>query len=321
MGKHNSSNFLRELKDPYNYLPALGVIFSLLAAIVSLYKSGFSSEPVILFILAFLSFDALMERIGYQRTIQEKVVGLETEVNSLRRSIESNKARFLNRDALNAREPFKDFLTKGERILITGLTLVGTIGPLLQFFKKRVNEGAQLQFLLLDKADEHLLEFAAKVHGVSSDALRSDIGSSIEQFKQLSRAIDKDAKGSVELKVLKTLPTASVTLVGPRDKPNSLFVSGEIRCELYLYKIGVDERPAFNLTPSDGEIFIQCKAAVLELWDASEPYEEGINKEPQLKRSPSPRPIAESPAEKQPLKTQTKDVKRPESKTDYASGS
>ncbi|MBD0326059.1 MAG: hypothetical protein ICV68_06500 [Pyrinomonadaceae bacterium] len=232
------------------------------------------STTVILALLGLLAFDALVERVGYLEKMEASLADLKKEVaegnKTLRATIDAEKARFANREALNARESFETFLRRGSDILISGLTLAGTVGPNLKFFEGRVREGATLRFLMLNGQDEKLLELAALAHGVSVKALRSGIESSLAALDELKRKVGAEKADSIEIRLLKTLPTASITTVGlPRGQS---FMSGLMRCELYIYQTGVNERPAFQLTPADDIIFSQYKTAVEELWDTSEPY-------------------------------------------------
>jgi hypothetical protein len=247
--------------------------------------SGFGIIPnekattVILVLLVVLAIDGFIERVGYlekmesslhglHQTVANENKGIRDAIKEIRDAIAADKAQFSTREALNTLKPFKSFLAGGNDIFISGLTLVGIVGPLFKFLERKVQEGATLRFLLLDERDGSLLKYAALAHGVPVDALRNDIRSSIAHFNQLIEAVGEDKQDAVLIRLLKTLPTASITMVAPHS---SGFMSGEIRCELYTYKTEVYARPAFRLTPAD-DMFVQYKTAIEDLWKDSEPY-------------------------------------------------
>jgi hypothetical protein len=264
--------FIRLNKLPLWISIIAGVTLSILSVLGLV--STERAVPSILGLLALISFDALIERMQLLEGIDAKVSAqaeLVTKGNAgILNAINESDSPFSTRDLLNARESYENFLRRGDNILISGLTLVATIGPSFKFFTARIKEGATLRFLLLDEKNESLLQIASRVNGVSVESLRNDVRSSLAHFDELRKVVGAQKRDSVQVRLLKTLPTASITMVAPQHNPN--FMTGEMRCELYIYNIGVHERPAFQLSPND-DVFSVFKKAVEELWENSGPYQ------------------------------------------------
>jgi hypothetical protein len=244
---------LRQLVEFRNIVPLLAITLAFLATVGIPQRWGFDTDHIILALLGVLALDTAVERLGYLRKIENSIKSL---------SVTRNKPLFLSRTALDAEEPFTQFIAKGQDVLIAGLSLVSTIGPLRTHFKKIAQQGTKLRFLLLDP-ESPCLEFAARSHGVSPESLRTDILSSLHHLQQLVDSVSDSTIGSVQFKLLSTIPDASIVMCdGNRD-------SGEIRCELFLYQADVSERPAFRLTPADGIIYHRYRDAVERLWSDS----------------------------------------------------
>jgi hypothetical protein len=198
----------------------------------------------------------VVERFGY-------LIKIENSVKSL--SATAGKPIFLSRVSLNADEPFEQFVARGRDVLISGVALGSTVGPLRTFFKAKIHQGTNLRFLLLDP-ESSCLEFAARFHGTSPELMRKDILSSLGYLQELTESLGSRKSYAIQIRLLKTIPSAGITICdGNRD-------TGEIRCELYLYQTDVVGRPAFRLTPADGLIYHHYRDTIERLWSDSQPW-------------------------------------------------
>lgn len=246
----------RQLIAFRNIVPLVAIILAFLGASGFL-QGVFTTEQTILILLGILAVDMVVERLGYLSRIEDGIKSI---------SVAASKPLFLSRAMLETDEPFTQFVERGRQdVLLAGLTLAGTVGPFRTVFKKAVQQGTNLRFLLLDP-ESPCPELAAHFHGVSSGSMRSDIESSLSYLQQLMDSVSSSNSGTVQVRLLRTIPNASIAMRdGNRD-------TGEIRYELYLYQTDVAGRPAFRLTPPDGEIYRRFRDAIERLWNDSQPW-------------------------------------------------
>jgi len=176
--------------------------------------------------------------------------------------LERPASLFTSRAELDVAEPFETFLLKSQDILIVGISLVSTVGPLRTLFRTLIGQGASLRFLLLDP-DSSYLGVAAQSHRVSAESLRNDISATMLHLNQLVGSADSSKGGSIQFRLLTSIPNMSFVM---RDGNR---INGEIRCELYLYQTDTTERPAFRLTPDDEIIYRRYRDSIERLWSDS----------------------------------------------------
>lgn len=175
---------LRQLIEFRNVVPLVTIILAFLGAGGFLQRLGFTTDQIILALLGILAVDTVVERLGYLSRIEDSVKSL---------SVATSKPLFLSRAMLNADEPFEQFVVRGRDVLISGVSLVGTVGPLRTLFKTTIQRGTNLCFLLLDP-ESPCLELAARSHGVSAESLRNDIISSLGHLQQLVDSVGSSKK-------------------------------------------------------------------------------------------------------------------------------
>jgi len=239
-----------------NIIPLITIILAFLGASGLIQSSTFTTDKLILALLGVLAIDTVVERLGYLSRIEDSIKSL---------SLTTSKPLFVNRATLNSDEPFEQFVARGQDVVIVGITLVGTVGPLRTFFKTTMQQGTKLRFLLLDPESTGI-QLAARSHGVSPESMRNDILSSLGHLRQLMDSSRGNKGGSLEVRLLKAIPDAGVIVRdGNRD-------TGEIRYEMYLFQTDVAGRPAFRLRATDGEIFRRFRDAVERAWNDSTPW-------------------------------------------------
>jgi hypothetical protein len=249
---------VRQLVSFRNIVPLISIILAFLGATGFLENLGYASDKIILVILGVLAVDTVVERLGYLIRIEDKVNSLSSVIS---------KPKFLSRALLNDEEPFEQFVGGGQDVLISGVALGATAGPHRAFFRKTVQQGTNLRFLLLDP-NSQCVEFAARSHGTSPESLRNDLLSTLGYIKELKEALGDSRNGSIQVRLLRTVPEAGIAMRdGNRD-------TGVIRCEPYLYQTDVSERPAFRLTLSDdGVAYHRYRDAIERMWNDSLPYQ------------------------------------------------
>lgn len=246
---------IRELITFRNIVPLIAIVLAFLGA-GGFLQQYLSTDQIVMALLGVLALDTVVERLGYLKRIEDGIKALGAG---------GGKPLFMSRTALNAQEPFEQLVARGRDVLIAGATLVGTAGPLRTFFRTTVEQGTNLRFMLLDP-ESPCLELAARIHGISSEAIRNDIISSLGHLQQLRDSVNNGRKGAVQIKLFSTIPDSGIAM---RD---SNLPTGEIRCELYLYQTDVAGRPAFRLTPADGMIYRQYRDAIERLWSDAKPW-------------------------------------------------
>ncbi len=247
---------LRQLFALRNIIPLITIVLAFLGVSGLIQSSTFTTDKLILALLGVLAIDTVVERLGYLSRIEDSIKSL---------SLTTSKPLLVNRATLNSDESFDHFVARGRNVLIAGITLVGTVGPLRTFFKTTMQQGTKLRFLLLDpeSAGIHL---AARFHGISPESMRNDILSSLEHLRQLMDSTCGNKGGSIEVRLLKAIPDAGIVVRdGNRD-------TGEIRYEMYLFQTDVSGRPAFCLRATDGEIFRHFRDAAERAWNDSTPW-------------------------------------------------
>jgi hypothetical protein len=248
---------LRQLIEFRNIVPLLAIILAFLATVGIPQRWGFDTQRIILALLGVLALDTAVERLGYLRRIEDSIKSLGGI---------ASRPTFLNRTMLDAEEPFTQFVSRGQDVLITGLSLLSTVGQLREFFKRTVQQGTNLRFLLLDP-ESPCLGSVAQFHGASPESLRTDIMSSLQHLQQLIDSVRDSKGGSIQVRLLTTIPGTSIVM---RDGHRDI---GVIRCELYLYQADVSQRPAFRLTPANGTDYHRRRDAAERLWEDSQPWE------------------------------------------------
>jgi hypothetical protein len=247
----------KELFQLRSIVPLLTIIGAFLVGfdIPTKWWTNIDKIQVILVLLGMLALDAFVERLGYLKRIEDGIKSLSGIVD---------KPLFMNRNKLEIEENFPEFVKPGNDLLLIGLSFAGIVPQHQRLWEAKVQEGGTLRFLLLDPESPHV-ELAAKFHHMSPESLRSAIKATLTVLQQLKDSA-KDTKGSIQFRLLQIIPTSSVVV---RDGNRGM---GVLRCELYLYRADVNQRPVFRLTPANGIDYLRHRDAAEQLWkDSDEP--------------------------------------------------
>ena len=117
-----------------NTIPLLTIILAFLGVSGFINSSIFTTDKLILALLGVLAIDTVIVRFGYLSRIEDSIKSL---------SLTARKPIFVNRATLNSDESFEQFISRGRDVLIVGLTLVGTAGPLRTFLKTTMQQGTK----------------------------------------------------------------------------------------------------------------------------------------------------------------------------------
>jgi hypothetical protein len=243
---------LSHLQEPENVISLLGII---IAGILG--YSGIKSndtQQALAAILTVLGTFAIAQIIaGYESSkAQKRLERIEYLIQ--------RPSSFSSRSEIDAQEPFQRFLTHGQSVLIIGISLVGTVGPLRGLFKDLVQKGVKFRFLLLNPSSP-CLEFVAEAHGMSQNSLRNDIVASLAHLAELVETIHGSKNGAMQYRLMNNTPGASAVM---RDGNSD---QGVIRSELHLYHTDTTGRLTYSLTPDDGEVYSFYRDALEQMWN------------------------------------------------------
>jgi hypothetical protein len=204
-------------------IPLITVLFTLAVGVLSILHrfQPTYSDGIIITLLALLALDALVERVGLLEKIEENISQLPFSEQLKDRSALID----IREMGMNATE-----------IMAAGPTLVQLITPNFDFFARKMHEGSELKFVLLDPNSP-----AWEVwHQGQIAPTRSDIKSSLSILYELMRL--KGVKGSCEVKLSQTYLHFSLVAVDPEKE------SGQMNVEILALKVSLHNRPHFHLT-------------------------------------------------------------------------
>ena len=201
----------------------------------------FDVQAAILFVLALLAFDALIERIKVVEKIEDRLERLE-KPSILRPRTDLVKL---------------DVLTTGAKSLdACGATLVSLVPPQRDFLLKQLNAGMKMRFVVLDEKS-----LAWEVWNQVEVPTPHDLETTLHT---LSYIMKKKETGSIEVRV------------APYVLPSSLVITdGQMNVE-FAYNGGLAElssRPNIHIAKAiSPQWFDFFRDRFEELWKASTPY-------------------------------------------------
>lgn len=209
-------------------IPLITVLFALAVGILSILHRFQPTyvEGIIITLLALLALDSLVERVGLLEKIEERI------------------SRLPSSDQLKDRSGLRDIREMGisaTEIVAAGPTLVQLITPNFDFFAKKMREGCNLKFVLLDPKSP-----AWEIwHQGQIAPTRSDINSSLSILCELMRL--KGAKGKCEVKLSQTYLHFSLVATDPKKE------RGQMNVEMLALKVSLHNRPHIHLTKREHE--------------------------------------------------------------------
>ncbi len=225
---------IKKLFTLKNILILLIIILALVGAIFPdfLQKLGFSSDQVILALLAGLAVDTLIERIGYLERIEANIASLENKVE-LRVSADNV---FRIRDEMDA---FLPWLRECEEMWISGRDLMNLLNHYSKHIQQAAESGKKFRFLIIDPDEPALMNVVAASSALSLNGLSRE--KTVRQaFDILKRMVNSTP--NIKAKLVNWVPIHSYLIVDGQKE------NGRMRVEMFGYKIGAGERLHVTLT-------------------------------------------------------------------------
>lgn len=164
--------------------------------------------------------------------------------------------------------PFEEEMTDFTELYVVAMNLRRTLTNYYGCFEKRLSEGANLRFLLVDPTSD-AVPIIAERNYVYRDAkqLSGVIQSTLGNLAQL--CADQPVKGTIEVRVLRHVPAYGLTLLNPERS------NGRIRIDLYPYQVPPDTYPSFWVTREQDEHWYQFFLNQFYLmWDSGKPFKQ-----------------------------------------------
>jgi hypothetical protein len=238
-------------------VPLLTIILAFSGAANLPQHFGIGTDYILLAALGLLAVDSLIERHHYHRIVIDTLKPISKLAQS---------PTLMTRSQFHAQAPLETFVSDSKKLLISGTTLLATIGPFRQTFRDAIRGGKTVRFLLLDESiQDPYLDWVARLHGLSAQSIRKDLAASFGNLKELADSLQETEKKFLEVKTLQTVPPASILM---RDEDIS---SGLIFYQSYPYKASVEERPTIRLTPADN-MYQVFRKAIEALWNESKDW-------------------------------------------------
>jgi len=193
----------------------------------------FTSDQIIMALLAFLAIDALVERLELLTDIEQ---GVQHIHKALIPRITSD-AFFRKRDSQRLEQLIGESLSE---VWVAGITL-DTMAALKNVFRNKVKQGCKIRILALSP-DGTALQEMAKYFGSDPDFIAARIRSNL---RVLGPNLKRIPGGSVEVRVLDRVFTTGYAISDPNN-PN-----GNMIVQFYTYWLGVEGSPLFELAKQE----------------------------------------------------------------------
>lgn len=257
-----SGNLLRLLFD------SIEEIVSILIAVRILYlqltaPTSQSNEAIllqILIIVTLLAIGSLRDRLYRFRRIADTVTRIDASLGE--KVFDPIRAgNFLG----TAGDPHPSFVTDGNEVFISGITLVRTIGKLHEAIFDRVVDGADIKIMLLDSsATEAISQLKLRSWGTVQDGYYENrIAATSGQIDVIGENIRgiSGASGSIELGLLPFVPSYGLLIVDPKDS-----LQGKAWIEIYHHRTD-NPSPKFTIQRSrDSDWFEFFYEQFNEMW-------------------------------------------------------
>ncbi|MBI5294053.1 MAG: hypothetical protein HY869_01155 [Chloroflexi bacterium] len=216
----------------------------------------YSTEQIVLAVLAFLAMDALVERLDILTNIANGVESIQ----------QATKPKLTASVLLKKRKEFprmeKIIDDAKSEIWITGVTFDSLI-PFTSSFQEKLEQGCSIRFMAPDP-DGKALDMAAKYYGYDPKFYAARIKSNLAYICERLRPTKK---GSLEIRVLDML-FPSGYIVTDRSTP-----AGRNVFQSYLYKTSPQESPAITIyKESDAEWFSIYLIQLEKAWEDAKPF-------------------------------------------------
>ena len=214
-------------------VPLMTILVAMIVGIMSLLGlfQATLAEGIIITLLAFLAFDALVERL------------------SLLEKIDTTVTKWTDREFLKDRSELvrmKELAAGATEICAAGISLISIIRPYDDFYIQKLRDGCNMRFLLLEPDSDIVMVWD---EGQLAPGTKNEIETSLRVLDNLIR--QKNLKGKCEVRVSRAyLPFSIVIVDGEKDR-------GMMTVEMLVYKKSLAERPHFQLLRREQERWFQ----------------------------------------------------------------
>lgn len=208
-------------------IPLVTALAAVVTGILSLLRvlQPTFAEGIIITLLGLLAVDSLVERIGLLEKIEERVSHLPS-ADQLRDRDELTKIN-------------EEMGMSASEINAAGPTLHYLITSNYDFFAKKMREGCNLKFILLDPRSP---AWDVWHQGQRTPTHRSDIAGSIKTLCELMDLESRGVAGKCEVKLSQTYLNFSLVMTDPEKE------GGRMNVEMLPLKISIHSRPHVHLT-------------------------------------------------------------------------
>lgn len=252
----NLKQFMRRLFSLRNLAPLLIVVIAIIGSL-GLHPFGiiFTSDQIIMALLAFLAIDSMVERL-------ELLTNIEQEVKSISKSLSPKIASasfFRERDINHVRNLIDE---SRNEIFVAGITLDSMV-TLVDVLHAKLKQGCKIRILALHPSGKAIQEMA-KFFASSPEFMSARIKSNLDVLDSRLRQV---TNGSLEIHVLDSVFTTGYIISDPTT------VKGQMSVQLYNYWIRAYRSPLFELSSQgDKEWFPLYLRQYEKYWEHSSEY-------------------------------------------------
>lgn len=191
-------------------------------------RFGFTTEKLILAILAVIAFDILIEKLGYLEDIED---GVKTIISSLAHPGQADSV-FKSRSNMPS---FETLLQQCDEIWIAGKSLSNFIGTHGKQIEKSAHNGTKFRCLIHNPQNSILMEALASNSFSNPDAktIKNLVNSGLLQLKRIK---DSCPPGHVDIRLVNSILPNGFTIVDGQKEDAVMYV------ELFSYKISLGDR-------------------------------------------------------------------------------
>jgi hypothetical protein len=224
------ATIVKQIFKRENILILLLILGALLGVVGVPQKYGFSSEQLLLALLAVLAFDTLVERLGYLDRIEQlSQKTYETVEYSTKKT--NDLLESLSRERIFPKDFFvlddlqkKKSLETADDFALTGITLNYIVNNYLHIIEQRLSVGVNIRIMLLDTTDSNLAQMQQRGWGVADfDLYRSLLTQSLRKLEIVANK--PKSRGIIEIGYLPFYPSFAVDLINASQPQATIWVS------------------------------------------------------------------------------------------------
>jgi len=244
-------------------VPLITSLAGAIAILLSLFGllSASLLEQIIVALLTLLSIDALVERLSLLERIDERLERLPDQ------ELLRDRSQLIRMEELGA---------NATEIWAAGIALVSIVHPYYDFYLKKLRDGCNLRFLVLDPNSDAV---GVRDKQLSAFTIREDITTSLVVLDNLMK--QRLLKGKCEVRLSRTYLPFSLVIVDGKKEHALMTV------EMLTYKTNLHERPHFQLTKRNNQSWFELFYGQFQsLWNDSLVYKTRSKTLPFDKRNP-----------------------------------